>query len=303
MIAPKYFVATDEHGVERLSGEPVRWTVPSNGDPSIALTRPDGQPLVLREPIALLDTLDDVIWVAEAVEGLAEGPGTGAVTAISARLVHRTTWEPASAARFAIDCAEHAIGRAAEVELPSGQTIAEVLRDARTFLDSATDPGAPLGLLARLGTVRRLKRENRLMGDLAYGLSVEDISNELDTTLDVAWTSAASVADSLFAALEALRHLALPRYVRAREGAAVEQGTHGNGDPVQPSIFTTPWGPVTIGGEYESPYLPAAIAAREAALRAREAVRDRDGADAEQAERAWQAARLAGLLETPTGTA
>ena len=299
MNGPKYFVATDEYGVERLSGEPVRWAVPSNGEASVSLTRPDSRPLVLREPFALLDILDEVIWTAEPGDDPAPGSQEGAITARSARLVHRTAWDATTAARFAIDCAEHGIGKAGEVELPNGQTIADVLVAARGFLDSATDPDAHLGLLARIGTVRRLKRENRLVGDLAYGLSVEDISNELDTTLDVAWTSAASVADSLFAALEALRHLALPRYVRARESAAVEQGTHGSDDPVQPRIFTTPWGPITLGGEHESPYLPAAVAARDAALRAREAVRDRDGSEAEHAERQWQAERLTALLETP----
>ena len=300
MNGPKHFVATDEFGVERLSGEPVRWAVPSNGEATISLTRPDHRPLVLREPFALLDLLDEVIWIAEPVDDVAEGPAEGEVTARSARLVRRTAWDATAAARFAIDCAEHGIGRAGEVQLPNGQTIADVLVAARAFLDSATDPDAHLGLLARIGTVRRLKRENRLVGDLAYGLSIEDISNELDTTLDVAWTSAASVADSLFAALEALRHLALPRYVRAREGAAIEQGTHGSDDPVQRNIFTTPWGPITIGGDHESPYLPAAVAARDAALRAREATRDRDGAEAERAERQWQAAQLAALLAVPT---
>jgi hypothetical protein len=296
VTGPQYFVATDEFGVERMSGDPIQWTVPSKADTSIDLTRPDGRPLVIREPIALLDSLDDVIWIAEAVGPVIETHGDGKIVVQAARLVHRTSWAPASAARFAIDCAEHAIGNAGEVVLPNGQSIAQALNDARAFLDSATDPAAHLGHLARVATIRRLKRENRLVADLAYGLSMEDISAELDTTLDVAWTSAASAADSLFAALEALRHLAFPRYVRARENLAVEQNAHGGTDTVQPGIFTTPWGPISIGADHESPYLPAAIAAREAALRAREAVRDRGGANAEIAERRWQAEHLRSSL-------
>jgi hypothetical protein len=291
----QYFVATDETGVERMSGDSIRWTVPSDDGAAIALTRPDGLRIVLREPVALLDTLDDVIWIAEPDDGVTATDVDGEFSTHSARLVRRTAWDQTAAARFAIDCAEHAIGRAAEVELPNGQKIADVLAAARAFLDSATDPGTHLGPLARLATIRRLKRENRLVTDLAYGLSMEDINNELDTTLDAAWTSAASVADSLFAALEALRHLAFPRYVGARENLAVEQGNHHEDDAVPPSILTTPWGAISIGGDHESPYLPAAVAAREAALRAREAVRDRDGADGERAERAWQAERLRAL--------
>lgn len=296
MTAAQYFVATDEFGVERMSGEPVQWAIPKNGEQSIALSRPDGEPIIIRSRLALLDTLDEVIWIAEPVGPITEERDSGEVLVRSARLVRRTTWDATAAARLAIDCAEHAIGDAANVVLPNGQRVEDVLVDARAFLDSASDPAAHLGLLSRLATIRRLKRENRLVTDLAYGLSIEDLNNDLDVTLDPAWTSAASVADSLFAALEALRHLAFPRYVRAREALAVEQGTHG--DPsASPTILSTPWGAITVGGsEHESPYLPSAVAAREAALRAREAVRDRDGADAEAVEQRWQADHLAPML-------
>lgn len=301
MTATQYFVATDEFGVERMSGEPVEWTLPTDDGPTIALARPDAVPVILRTPLALLDTLDEVIWVAEPIDAAISEPEDGALHVHAARLVTRTSWDASIAARFAIACSEHAIGEASDVELPNGQRISDVLVDAKAFLDSASEHSGHLGLLARLATIRRLKRENRLVTDLAYGLTVEDLNNDLEVTLDPAWTSAASVADSLFAALEALRHLAFPRYVRAREALAVEQGTHGDAS-VAPTILSTPWGSITVGGhEHESPYLPSAVAAREAALRAREAVRDRDGAAAEAAERRWQADRLAACLGVPDG--
>ncbi|HWD24942.1 MAG TPA: hypothetical protein VG368_05730 [Acidimicrobiales bacterium] len=301
MTATQFFVATDEFGVERMSGKPVQWTLPKGDGPSIALARPDDELVVLRSPLALLDTLDEVIWVAEPIDSAIAVDDSGELHVHAARLITRTSWNPSIAARFAIECAEHAIGDAADVTLPNGQRIADVLVDARAFLDSASESSAHLGLLSRLATIRRLKRENRLVTDLAYGLSIEDLNNDLDVTLDPAWTSAASVADSLFAALEALRHLAFPRYVRAREALAVEQETHGD-TSVAPTILSTPWGSVTVGGsEHESPYLPSAVAAREAALRAREAVRDREGTVGEAVERRWQADRLAASLGVPAG--
>ncbi len=296
MTGPQYYVATDGFGLERLTGDHNQWTVPAEpGEPSVALVRPDGAPLVLRNAAAILDVLDEVIWVAEPIDSVITPPESGELHVHSARLVRRTPWDPTTAARFALDCAEHAIGSGATVELPNGRTIGEVIIEARTFLDSASDPGSHLGLLARLATIRRLKRENNLVTDLVYGLSVEDINTELETALDASWTSAASVADSLFAALEALRHLAFPRYVRAREAVAVEQETNGEVPPT-PAILSTPWGSIALGGEHESPYLPAAVCAREAAVRAREAVRDRNGAAGEELERSWQAALLAQVL-------
>jgi hypothetical protein len=287
----QYYVSTDDAGVERFGDTSIQWTVPTAGEPSVALTRPDGQLIVLRTAPALLDALDEVIWVAEPTAEVASGPSVGTVTTTAARLSHRTPWDPPSAARFALECAEHAIGvAAAEIELPNGRRIAEVFADAHAFLDSATDEGAHLGLLARLATIRRLSRERTLVANLTYGLTIEDIDAELDLTLDPSWASAASIADSLFAALEALRHLALPRYVAAREDAAAEKDRHE--EPVAPTFFETPWGPIAFGGEHESPYLPAALAAREAAFHARAAVRDRSGGSAEDAERTWQAELL-----------
>jgi len=99
----------------------------------------------------------------------------------------------------------------------------------------------------------------------------------------------------VLAALEAVRHVARGRYASSREELANAQQADVTGR-YEPHIWMTAWGPITTGVEHESPYTPASIAAREAALRARETVRARSGEAGEQSERRFQAERLAELL-------
>ncbi len=250
---------------------------------------------MLRRPLSLLDVLDGCISVAAPEDDDAlEHDGTLRVR--RARLVRATAWDPFRAARFALDCAGHALGDAATVELPGGHLLGEVVESARDFVERADAPDGHLGLLARLATARRLRNEGRAVGDIALGLSMEDVAKDLDATLDPAWTTAAAVEDAVLAALEALRHVARHRYATLREDAASAQQADVTGR-FEPLVWMTAWGPIVTGAEHESPYTPASIAAREAALRARETLRARSGEDAETAERAFQGARLAELLE------
>ena len=98
----------------------------------------------------------------------------------------------------------------------------------------------------------------------------------------------------MLAALEALRHLAMPRYVRSREDPLDEHPT--DAPSTGRAIIPTPWGPIVLGAEHRSPYEPAWAAARDAAMRARESAAGDQGPATEHAERAFQADRLERIL-------
>ena len=79
---------------------------------------------------------------------------------------------------------------------------------------------------------------------------------------DPAWTTIAACSEAVLAALEALRHLAVPRDERSREEVLDEHPASPPG--VGSSFIPTPWGPIALGAEHRSPYESAWAAARDA---------------------------------------
>lgn len=296
------YVATDETGVELFDAREVHWQLPERrGDGFIAGHPLEGErpPFVIRSVRSLLDALDEVVCVAEVDDATAtaskESPGAYLADAVS--LTERTSFDVRGAALFALDCAEHGLGDAADVELPRGIRVGDAIAEARRFLTGAggVDEGR-LGLLARLSMTRRLRRHSTALGDVALGLLEEDLANELDATDDPAWTTTAAAVDAVLAAIEGLRHLAMPRYVAGREDVSHERDDNA-GQISTPTLLETAWGPIAVGAEHESPYMSAAHLAREAALRARESAYLLGGESAEADEAAWQVSRLAVLLD------
>lgn len=284
------YVATDTAGIERRDGVELQWDLPeASGRPGSAI----GKPVLIYNAAGLLDHLDEVISVAEAI-GTASPEADGALKVDDARLTGPTPWNAELAARFALDCAQHVLGDAGDVALPNGAVLADVVADARRYLDGSDEPEGRLAWLSRLNAARRLRASGTRVGDAARSVLVEDLAAELDAAEDPAWSLLASVADAVLAAVEALRHVALPRYANGREQLAGERDAHA-GEAVVPSLFVTAWGPVEFGAEHESAYMPASHLAREASFRARETARQRDPAEL-QAETAWQADTLEKLL-------
>ena len=296
-MTEKLYVPTDSLGVQHSDGLDVTWRLPSGG--TAGQTTAAG-PLVLRTAAALVDDLGERIFLA-VPEGAAAAPdAAGVVRVDAASLVSETPWDVARAATFALDCAEHVLGDASSAVLPGGSTLGSVIADAREVLVRASDGAEQrLGLLAKLSAARRLRRTGGVLGDVAFEAVLEDTDAAVDALEDPAWASIASVRDAVRAAVEALRHLALPRYVAARE-RTYEVGRGGDDEVQRPTatVWTTPWGPVTFGAEHRQDFEPAWVAARDAAVRARDAARTAGGAEAERAEHAWQAARLAAALGT-----
>ncbi len=292
------YVATNAEGVETTATGEISWNLPevtgdttSPGQP----TRPPSGELVLRRAAALLDALDQRIFFAEPLE--TTGETRDMVTAQSARLTAETAWGVEGAARFALDCASHVLDEAtAATALPDGSRLGQVVAEARVILDrTSPESEQRLGLLARLAAVRRLHRLGGELGDEALAQLSGDLGSDLDALDDPAWTTIAACSEAVLAALEALRHLAMPRYARSREEAVDE---HQAGEPGAPSaVIPTPWGPIALGAEHRSPYEPAWTAAREAAARARESASDGAGPKAEAAERTFQAELLKQALQ------
>lgn len=288
-MGDRYFVVTDAAGVAR-TGE-----IERHFDLVVGSGPTDGGPIVLRTPAALLDELDEVIFEAEPVGATAEtGPGT--IHADDARLLRRTPWDVRQAASFALACVEHVIADDRDVTIPGGHTLGSIIEDAKGFLaDADGAKEGRLAQLARFATARRLHRAGAAVGDVARARLVEDLQNEIDAMSDPAWTMLASVVDAVLATVEAIRHVALPRYMTEREEAGGERDEN-VGVGFIPQIYTSPWGPFAVGAEHESPYTPTSHLAREAAFRARESAGDRDGEAARDAETAWQAAQLEAIL-------
>jgi hypothetical protein len=290
-MAGPYYVTTSEHGTEHTPDGDLQWLLPAE-DASQPAEATEGPRLVLRQLSDLIDVLDDAIFTAEPLTD-GEEQRHGELIVTSARLLQRTPWGPASAALFALDCAAHVLGDMGDVELPVGFTLASAIADARSYLHDATDEvGVRLGRLARFSAARRLRRTGAKIGEIALAMFEEDISSDLDANSDPTWATTTAAGDAVLAAVEALRHIAAPRYIAAREEAAEHEEPNDPG--VTPSAWQTPWGPIMVGAEHESPYLSAGALARETAFRAREAV----GLPAEVAERAYQASRLAEILES-----
>lgn len=273
-----YYVPTDANGVQHVGDDVTRWPLPSAG-PGEAVEPSMGSPVVLRDLDGLLEDLGERIFLAEVLE---EGR-TG-----RARLVAETAWNLHRAARFALDCAEHAIAEPESLTLPSGASAADILAEAHRHLDSGSGSGL-VQRISRLATARRLRRLGDDVAEAAFNVALEDEAEDLDALDDPAWTAVAAVRDALLAAVEAIRHDSL--------GALLEgenRRYESDAGATDPAPFGTPWGVVATGSR--SGVVPAWVAARDAAERAREAVRDARGAKAGDEERAWQRERLAEAL-------
>lgn len=295
-MAEHLYVATGADGVERaLTGE-IAWQLPSAGDgkwtPGGAVTASSGA-LVLRRAHSLLEALDERVFHAEALTNARDEDDR--VTASTARLTDETAWDVEAAARFALACAAHSLVGAKETSLPDGTDLVDVVAEAAGVLERAGSAGDErLGFLARLAAVRRLRRLRGELSDASLTKMTSDLGEDLDTLDDPAWTQIAACSEAVLAALEALRHVAAPRYVGSREETVDE---HPDGAPGTASIVMTPWGPVALGAEHRSPYEPAWTEARDAAMRARESAEDRGGKSALNEESIFQATLLEAILE------
>ncbi|HUZ21368.1 MAG TPA: hypothetical protein VMU75_12425 [Acidimicrobiales bacterium] len=307
-MTDRLYVTTGPDGVEHTTVGDIVWQLPAaTGTGPVSPTVAEAPVLILRSGDALLDVLNDRIFTAEPVDagGAATAPASaaeagadGTLAVRAARLLAEANWDPERAAAFALDCVEHAVGENVAVPLPHGRTIGGVIEEARRFLERADAEGG-LARLARLAAARRLRRTQETLGDVAFQTSLSDKDSDIDTLDDPAWTTIAALQEAVLAAVEALRHVALPRYVATRESVAEEAGEHEAGEERSPrtaEVITTPWGAIAFGTEHVPAYEPAAVCARDAADRVRQAVADRDGAAAGVAERRWQAERLEAVL-------
>jgi hypothetical protein len=273
-----------------------RWPLPEKDDtggfrPGAIVRLEKDEPLVLRDLDGLLEDLGERIFEAERIPGQ-EGEQEGA------RLLAETAWSLGGAARFALDCVDHIVGGSSELKLPGGASVTELIEQARRFLEEGDEKHS--GLLqsvSRLALARRLKQQGDDVADVALRFAVEDEAADEDTFSDPAWTAAASLRDALLAAVEALRHEALPSLV---EGENLLYERDEAAASPEPELISTPWGNFTGGGL--KGVVPAWIAAQDAAARARQAMADTAGPAAGEAERAYQKELLAKALGiTPRG--
>ena len=127
------YVATNAEGVEQTASGAVLWGLPRPGGdrilPGEVTAAPEGGELVLYRPAALLEALDERIFVAEPVGETDDRVDTAGARA--ARLTSETAWGVETAARFALDCAAHVLGAAASTALPDGSTLGDVVAEAR----------------------------------------------------------------------------------------------------------------------------------------------------------------------------
>jgi len=120
---------------------------------------------------------------------------------------------------------------------------------------------------------------------------------DIDALDDPAWTTIASARDAVLGAIEALRHLALPRYVEGREASYAERARQSDDvASIASPMWVTPWGPIVFGAEHQSAFAPPWLAARDALERARDAVGAASGEEARARELEWQTERLESLI-------
>lgn len=300
----RLYVSTGRDGRSRTFSGEVVWDIPTPGTGPGAPSKGNGSPLELRRLDGLLDQLGERIFVVEAT-GPSDAPGgigtvvDGPVLAVgSARIVEETRWDDRMAARFALECAVHAVGGDGDVELPHGRTLESVLEGIRSELDrSGPSADGWLGRLATMAAVRRLRRAGADVNALALAAARDDEATGVELLDDPAWTTMAAIGEAVLASVEALRYLARPGYVAGQEEIVEEKAWSEPSSPVQ--IEETPWGAVAPGVEHISTYVAAATCAEQAAERSRQAVADREGPEAGLAERAWQVELLERLLSGP----
>jgi hypothetical protein len=291
------FVPTDAKGVQHHLEADLGWPLPAGGREGDwigpAESGPQaGRPLPLLTLDGLLEELGERIFVAEVRPGVTTSDHEpGVVTADSARLARETAWSVHEAANFALDCAEHVLAEPTGLKLHSGATLEEVMSAARSWLDNSGGDTGLLGRVSRIATARRLRRRGDEVGDLAFAIMLEDESEDLDAMEDPDWEAVAAVRDAVLSAVEALRHDAAPQLLESENTRYEEDNT---GLDSLPEPVDTPWGSF-IGGR-RAGVVPAHVAARDAAGRAREAASKANGAEAGAAERSWQLERLRAAL-------
>ena len=295
------YVATDANGVEHSSKGKVVWKLPVEG---VGQVTDLDHPLVLRQPRALLDVLDECIYHAESPKSVEIG-SDGTASVPTAQLSAPTRWDAAAATEFALDCADHLLNEVGDVSLPDGTSLAKVTGDARRLLEgTASDSMEYLGRLARLSALRRVRHERAEI----TALSLEELNDadrkDIDAFDDPAYATVITVTDSVLAAIEALRHYVLPASYMNIEDAMESREQYGIEDretPLPtPTTVSTPLGLVMLHVPDWLPYDPAWVGAREAARHARSAMRDRMGADGEASELTWQAASSLQSFENVT---
>jgi hypothetical protein len=290
------YVATDSKGVDHSTVDQVAWSLPEGG--RIQLTKSD-YPLVLRQPKALLEVLDQRIYLADSPTPVTIGAdGTASVS--TARLTLRTHWNAESATKFALDCADHLLSEVGDSLLPNGMSLVNVTADARQVLyGTATEPKEHLGRLASLSALRRLHRDRTKIAAASLDELDVAIGKDLEAFDDPAFATEQTVIDAVLAAIEALRHVALPALYMGFEDVGETRGDHAVEDSTK-QIRTPQWIETGFGAiELHGPkflYDPAWVNARETARHARNAMKDRSGSDGESRELNWQATTLAAIL-------
>ncbi|MGA3354030.1 MAG: hypothetical protein ABSD85_12725 [Acidimicrobiales bacterium] len=288
---PELFVATDTDGLQHHDGYRRLWPLPvpeAEGWRPGEVAEPDehGAPVTL-EASELLEQLGERIFVAEPV-GV-----SGA-----ARLVAGTLWSELTAATFALDCVDHVLGivpGSAEAELPGGGTLGAIIASARQYISNGAGTDTQrLGIVSRIAAARRLRRESTAIGDAAFTAAAQAEGLGVDVWSDPAWETLAAARDAVLAAVEAVRHVALP-FLAERETRKYEALEERKSADV--GELDTPWGRFAVGGGGPK-YVPSWVSARDAAERARQAAADLGGPEAGDAEQSWQVERLLERLGT-----
>ena len=203
------YVATDANGIEHSAAGKVAWKLPVGG---ISKLTDLGHPLVLRRPIALLEVLDERIYIAESPTSVKVGTD-GTVSVPTAQLSAETRWNSAAATKFALDCADHLLGEVGDVSLPDGTSLAKVTADARQMLDgTASESMEHLGRLARISALRRLRHERTEITAVSFDELDDAARKDVDAFDDAAYATIITITDSVLAAIEALRHYVLPAF-------------------------------------------------------------------------------------------
>jgi hypothetical protein len=293
------YVATDAKGVDHSSVDEVSWSLPEEG--KVQITKSD-HPLVLRQPKALLEVLDQRIYLADSPADVKiDDDGTASVS--TARLTERTQWNAESATKFALDCADHLLGEVGDSSLPNGMSLAKVTADARQVLyGTASEPKEHLGRLASISALRRLRRDRTKIASASLDELDDAMAKDLEAFDDPTFATEQTVIDAVLASIEALRHVVLPALYMAFDDAGESHGDHVVEDSKE-QIPTPRWietGFGAIGSHVPKfPFDPAWVNAREAARHARDAMKDHSGVDGENSELAWQASTLSAILRAP----
>ncbi len=297
------YVPTDVEGRQFHGDHETRWPLPERTPdgsviPGAETAGSAMSPLTLFSADGLLEELNDRIFVAVVPPAaLAEDRPWG-MAADGARLVAETAWSTSAAAHFALDCAAHVLrlSDAGEVRLKGGESLGEVVEAARNWLADA-DGGSSglLGRVSRIAIARRLRRSSDRVAALAFGQTVADEALDIDAMDDPAWEAIAATRDAVLAAVDAVRHQAFPQLAERESVRYEEDLVNASNASPDPEPVPTPWGTFVVGAP--GGIVPASVAARDAAERARQAAGDAGGRGAEAAERAWQRDRLVAALE------